>query len=443
MRFSQFIVAIGCCLTIQAAPIITTQPQAVEVPAGCPVTFTVTASGTAPLAYQWYLAGDAIADGTVSRYIFTPEYQTAEPAEYFVVVTNASGAVTSAVATIYVTEPGDCAPLALPVIRIGGRQVSLMVKAETFLPLALTRAVMTLISGITNDTLAAAARVAVHPRGGLGWGGAGCGKTTNMPLSLITNAWWSNTFAFRHCVGVGACVQGWYSNAEPCSDALLQNRGVLVTRRHFVTQGHICTPVAGTLARFIGTNNQVHLARIQQTVCGNWSAGSAPWVDYIRSNTSPPDTFAVAQFTEDVPADVEVVRVWPADTWQYVMNDRMRFGWATVATCQDNYYLVGSGGVFGWPGEPLVAGLVVVNTMDVSRLPEALRICEIGTRGGDSGSPSFSVLDGVMVGGVGSLHSFRDPVEATIMYLWTNNGGSAETCPGFELADLSGYQKLR
>lgn len=37
---------------VGAAPLITTQPQNVEVPAGCPATFAVTAAGTEPLACQ-------------------------------------------------------------------------------------------------------------------------------------------------------------------------------------------------------------------------------------------------------------------------------------------------------------------------------------------------------------------------------------------------------
>lgn len=55
MRLLSLIPTIGCCLTgwgADVAPSITTQPAALTVPAGCPVTFAVSATGTEPLACQ-------------------------------------------------------------------------------------------------------------------------------------------------------------------------------------------------------------------------------------------------------------------------------------------------------------------------------------------------------------------------------------------------------
>lgn len=435
------------CLAAAAAsaagPSVVTQPGNIEVPAGCPATLLVTATGDAPLAYQWWLGGEAVAAGTVSRYTFTTTEITGEPAEYYVVITNASGSVTSAVATISVVEAADCPAMAVPKVRIGGRNVSLMVKAERFLPLALTRSVLTMVSTITNDTLAAASRRAVYPSDYLGWGRSNCGQTNNMPYELITNAVWSNTFVFKGCDGIGSCVQGWYSNADVCVDSQLMNRGVLVTRRHFLTQGHICTPAAGVLGRFIGTNNEVHLAKIKQTVCGNWALGVHPWADNIKTNTNGTDTFAMAQFEEDVPGDVQIVKAWPTNAWRYLATDDFNILSPGVDTCQHNYYVVTAGTTVARVNLVGLNPSRGISTWDGSNLPTLLKACEFGAIVGDSGSPSYSVLDNQLIGGVRSLYRWRVLVEATIMYLWTNNGGAEAECPTLTDVDLSAYAKLR
>ena len=67
----------------------------------------------------------------------------------------------------------------------------------------------------------------------------------------------------------------------------------------------------------------------------------------------------------------------------------------------------------------------------------------VSRRGGDSGSPYYSILDNEMVGGVSSALRWRVPIEATIQYLWTNNGGSIETCPKLTEVDLSRFAKLQ
>ena len=53
-------------ITLDMLPVITTQPQPQTVIAGNSATFTVTATGTAPLAYQWRFKGTNIASATAS-----------------------------------------------------------------------------------------------------------------------------------------------------------------------------------------------------------------------------------------------------------------------------------------------------------------------------------------------------------------------------------------
>ena len=82
--------SIGAALTVTAAPVaptITAQPQPQTVTAGASVTFGATATGTAPLAYQWYLNGNPISGATSSSYIIS-NVQPANAGTYTVTVSN-------------------------------------------------------------------------------------------------------------------------------------------------------------------------------------------------------------------------------------------------------------------------------------------------------------------------------------------------------------------
>lgn len=85
-------------------PTITTQPAGATVNAGASVTFSVTATGTPPLTYQWQLGGTAIAGATGSTYNIGSA-TTAQAGIYTVVVTNAAGSVLSNSATLTVNTP--------------------------------------------------------------------------------------------------------------------------------------------------------------------------------------------------------------------------------------------------------------------------------------------------------------------------------------------------
>jgi hypothetical protein len=83
-------------------PSITTQPQDQTVPVGALARFSVTASGSVPLQYQWMLNGMAISGATSSSYV-TPSVMLTDNNEQFsVVVSNSSGSVTSNTATLKV-----------------------------------------------------------------------------------------------------------------------------------------------------------------------------------------------------------------------------------------------------------------------------------------------------------------------------------------------------
>lgn len=91
-------------LTVNTPPAITTQPASQTVIVGQTVTFTVSATGTAPLTYQWYQGGVAITGATSTSYTTPATAITNNGSIYTAGVTNVAGTATSAVATLTVDE---------------------------------------------------------------------------------------------------------------------------------------------------------------------------------------------------------------------------------------------------------------------------------------------------------------------------------------------------
>src|SRR5882762_10210106 len=95
----------GAPNTNSGAPSLTTQPASQTVTAGQTATFSVAATGTAPLSYQWQKNGAAIIGATSSTYT-TPATTTSDNgAQFTVVVSNSAGSVTSNAASLTVNPP--------------------------------------------------------------------------------------------------------------------------------------------------------------------------------------------------------------------------------------------------------------------------------------------------------------------------------------------------
>lgn len=90
-----------------AAPSITSQPAAATVAAGATASFSVTAAGSAPLAYQWRRNAANIAGANAASYVTPATSVGDDGARFSVVVSNALGSVTSgeAVLTVTATAP--------------------------------------------------------------------------------------------------------------------------------------------------------------------------------------------------------------------------------------------------------------------------------------------------------------------------------------------------
>ncbi len=87
--------------TALCQPVITTQPSSLTNIAGTTATFSVEATGTDALHYQWQFNTLERTDQTNAMLILT-NVQTGNAGSYTVVITNVDGAVTSAVATLTV-----------------------------------------------------------------------------------------------------------------------------------------------------------------------------------------------------------------------------------------------------------------------------------------------------------------------------------------------------
>ncbi len=95
-------------LTVTSAPIITAHPQGLTVAAGGTAQFTVVATGTGTLTYQWSREGDPLPGATRSS-LSLDSVQLADGGAYRVTVTNAIGSTLSEPASLNVIPPGASA----------------------------------------------------------------------------------------------------------------------------------------------------------------------------------------------------------------------------------------------------------------------------------------------------------------------------------------------
>ncbi len=97
-------------ITVWSPPVITRQPADQTVAQGTSATFTVAASGTAPLSYQWRKAGVDL-PGQTGASLVLAQVQPADAGDYTVAVSNAAGGALSQPATLTVqTEPAAQVP---------------------------------------------------------------------------------------------------------------------------------------------------------------------------------------------------------------------------------------------------------------------------------------------------------------------------------------------
>src|SRR6476660_1704454 len=97
----------AAALTVNAAsvaPSITTQPASQTVTTGQTASFSVAATGTAPLTYQWRKNGSAISGATSSSYTTPATTSSDNGTQFTVVVSNTMGSATSSAAALTVNS---------------------------------------------------------------------------------------------------------------------------------------------------------------------------------------------------------------------------------------------------------------------------------------------------------------------------------------------------
>ena len=88
-----------------SAPVITAQPASQTIAVGQTATFSVTATGMAPLSYRWQKNGTNITGATGASYTTPPVTNSDNGAQFKVVVSNSLGNVTSNPAALTVGAP--------------------------------------------------------------------------------------------------------------------------------------------------------------------------------------------------------------------------------------------------------------------------------------------------------------------------------------------------
>jgi hypothetical protein len=88
---------------LQATPFLISQPSNQIVPLGSNATFTVSATGNAPLWYAWFSGQtNLLSSGTHSSWLSLTNVQLSDSGSYSAIVTNFYGSITSAPASLVV-----------------------------------------------------------------------------------------------------------------------------------------------------------------------------------------------------------------------------------------------------------------------------------------------------------------------------------------------------
>ncbi len=141
-------------------PSFLSQPTPVTAYSGTPVSFSVTAGGTAPLSYQWKRGNTAIPGATSSSYSFVCHYPADDQVNFSVLVTNVAGASNSAAATLTVLTNLNVLNSPFSVTREVGSYAAFRVNASGAVPITYqwvsstdAGATYNPIAGATSDTL--------------------------------------------------------------------------------------------------------------------------------------------------------------------------------------------------------------------------------------------------------------------------------------------------
>ncbi len=112
-------------------PFVVSPGQSITVIQGQPGTFTVTAEGTGPFTYQWFLDGKPISGATSSSYSIASTTASENGDSFTVVVSNAGGSVTAGPYTLTVLVPPTITRQPLNQVVTAGQQATFSVSVAS------------------------------------------------------------------------------------------------------------------------------------------------------------------------------------------------------------------------------------------------------------------------------------------------------------------------
>jgi sugar lactone lactonase YvrE len=86
-----------------ALPVISSAPESLTLAVGSSARFSVTASGNAPVAYQWFFRGEKIEGATTAELVIA-SLTPASVGDYFVEIANEAGVIRSATAHLFLSQ---------------------------------------------------------------------------------------------------------------------------------------------------------------------------------------------------------------------------------------------------------------------------------------------------------------------------------------------------
>ncbi len=199
--------------TVATAPTITTQPASQNVTAGSTVSFTVSATGTAPLAYQWMKGGINISGATTAT-LTLASVTSANAGTYTVLVSNSAGSVTSAPAILTVSTVGAPAITSQPVSQnvTAGATVTFTVGATGTAPLSYQWMKSGAnLSGATTSTLTLASVTTADAGSYTVLVSNSAGSVTSAAATLTVNP--------AVVASAGTAILGWNNLGMHCMDS--------------------------------------------------------------------------------------------------------------------------------------------------------------------------------------------------------------------------------
>jgi endonuclease I/fibronectin type 3 domain-containing protein len=270
-----------------SAPSINSQPQSQTVVAGGTVTLSVSASGTAPLSYQWKFNGGNISGATGSAYS-KQNVQTGDAGNYSVLVSNSLGSQLSADATLTVTsgQPGTLAQWNFNSSSPDGNTATGSTGASVGSGTAtVISASSTFAAGAASDPAASdnsGWNTASYPAQGTG------NKTAGIQFSLSTAGYRDILISWEHRVSNTASK---YARLQYSTDGINfidHNVIAITTSNAFVLQSHDLSAITG-----INDNSNFSfriVTEFENTATGSGTAG------YVTASTSSYGTSGTIRF---------------------------------------------------------------------------------------------------------------------------------------------------